>query len=468
MDRKDLFCLIPKVDDILKDKSIGELLLEFPRTVIIDSIRYCIENFRQDIVNLAEEDLKSYFIDQELLIKDIIVQVEKSCKMNLKKVINGTGVVLHTNLGRSLLCDEIKDAVWDIASSYSTLEFNTELGQRGSRYEHVENILAKLTGAEGAMVVNNNAAAVLLILGSMARDKEVIVSRGQLVEIGGSFRVPDIMKQSGAKLVEVGTTNKTHLSDYEEAIHEDTGILLKVHTSNYKILGFTKEVSLAELVSLGSEHNIPVVEDIGSGTLIDFSKYGLEKEPTVQESIAAGVDIVSFSGDKLLGGPQAGIILGKKKYIDLMKKNPLTRAIRVDKLTLAALEATLRIYLDEEKAIKKIPTLNMLTMTYESIEKRALKLFDKLKSIQLDSKVSIEKGLSQVGGGAMPLEELPTALITIKPIEKKLNQVERELRGRKIPIITRISEEKLIFDCRTIKDEEFDILIEALNDILGI
>ncbi|MEW9124055.1 MAG: L-seryl-tRNA(Sec) selenium transferase [Thermotaleaceae bacterium] len=468
MNRKDLFCLIPKVDDILKDKSIGELLLEFPRTVIIDSIRYCIENFRQDIVNLAEEDLKSYFIDQELLIKDIIVQVEKSCKMNLKKVINGTGVVLHTNLGRSLLCDEIKDAVWDIASSYSTLEFNTELGQRGSRYEHVENILAKLTGAEGAMVVNNNAAAVLLILGSMARDKEVIVSRGQLVEIGGSFRVPDIMKQSGAKLVEVGTTNKTHLSDYEEAIYEDTGILLKVHTSNYKILGFTKEVSLAELVSLGSEHNIPVVEDIGSGTLIDFSKYGLEKEPTVQESIAAGVDIVSFSGDKLLGGPQAGIILGKKKYIDLMKKNPLTRAIRVDKLTLAALEATLRIYLDEEKAIKKIPTLNMLTMTYESIEKRALKLFDKLKSIQLDSKVSIEKGLSQVGGGAMPLEELPTALITIKPIEKTLNQVERELRGRKIPIITRISEEKLIFDCRTIKDEEFDILIEALNDILGI
>ncbi|AOT73318.1 L-seryl-tRNA(Sec) selenium transferase [Geosporobacter ferrireducens] len=466
MHKKDLFCLIPKVDELLNEGRIHLLFERFPRTIIVDTVRACIEEIRQEIIGLNNEEIDCYCLDEDRLIQRIAHQVESAYSMNLKRVINATGVVIHTNLGRSLLSDEIRDEVWNTAVNYSTLEFNVETGSRGSRYTHVEGILSKLCGSEAAMVVNNNAAAVLLVLGAIAKNKEVIVSRGQLVEIGGSFRIPEVMEQSGARLKEVGTTNKTHLLDYERAIHEETAALLKVHTSNYKILGFTQEVLLSDMVALGEKYNIPVVEDIGSGTLIDFSKYGLAKEPTVQESIAEGADIVTFSGDKLLGGPQAGIIVGKKKYIDIMKKNPLTRALRVDKLTLAALEATLRLYLDEKSAIRKIPTLHMLTMPFQEIEEKAKLFLHSIKQLDLKHDVRIERGVSQVGGGAMPLEELPTLLIALKPLDKSVNQIENELRNRSIPIIARISDDHLLFDCRTIKREEFDIVLEAFADIL--
>ncbi len=468
LQKKDLFYLIPKVDELLNDQRTHLLFERFPRAIIVDTVRFCIEEIRQEIISLDGEQIEGYCFDENKLIQRIIEKVEITYSMNLKRVINATGVVIHTNLGRSLLSDEIREDVWNIASNYSTLEFNTESGTRGSRYAHIEGILSKLCGSEAAMVVNNNAAAVLLVLGALAKNKEVIVSRGQLVEIGGSFRIPEVMEQSGAKLKEVGTTNKTHLIDYERAIHEDTGALLKVHTSNYKILGFTQEVLMSDLVLLGQKHNIPVIEDIGSGTLIDLSKYGLTKEPTVQESIAEGADIVTFSGDKLLGGPQAGIIVGKKKYIDMMKKNPLTRALRVDKLTLAALEATLRLYLDEKAVIRKIPTLHMLTMSFQEIEEKAKNFLASIEALGLRDDVKIERGVSQVGGGAMPLEELPTLLIALKPSNKSVNKIESELRNRKIPIICRISEGRLLFDCRTIKKEEFDIIIEAFADILRI
>ena len=341
----NLFKMIPKVDEVLECEVVLQLLKKVPRELVLEAIREELDRVRFAIKNeeLALEDMEDIF-------GEIVTRVERKAfekySFKLKRVVNGTGVVIHTNIGRSLVSPEVMDNISDIAVNYSNLEYNLEKGERGSRYDHLEDIITRITGAESAMVVNNNAAAVMLVLSSLARGKEAIVSRGGLVEIGGSFRIPDVMEQSGAKLVDVGTTNKTHLRDFENAISEDTGVLLKVHTSNYRILGFTSNVSAEELKPLKEKYNIPIVEDLGSGVLVDLSNYGLEYEPTVQSSVDKGIDIVTFSGDKLLGGPQAGIIVGKKEYIDEMKRNPLTRAFRIDKFTISALEATLSIYLE--------------------------------------------------------------------------------------------------------------------------
>ena len=469
MTKNDFFPLIPKVDELLNSSEIKPYFKTIPRALIVEAIRDEIDKIRKKLMKMEDEDLPSNFnIDQAKLINDTIKNMCKKNEFNLRKVINATGVVLHTNLGRAILSESIIGQIASIAGNYSTLEFDIKTGERGSRYDHVEQILTKLTGAESALVVNNNAAAVLLVLGTMAKNKEIILSRGQLVEIGGSFRIPEVMEQSGATLVEIGTTNKTHLSDYEKAINEETAALLKVHTSNYKIMGFTKEVELASLVELGARYNIPIIEDLGSGTLIDLSKYGIQKEPTVQESIAAGVDVVTFSGDKLLGGPQAGIIIGKKKYIDPMKSNPLTRAFRVDKLTLSALEATLKLYYDEEIAISKIPTLNMLTISSADLEKKAEELKKRLDNNVENYLVEIIHGFSQVGGGSLPLVELPTMFVTVKPHKISINKCEELLRNYKIPIIARISDNKLILDVRTIDVKDFEIISEAITYIMNL
>ncbi|MDF2547083.1 MAG: L-seryl-tRNA(Sec) selenium transferase [Anaerosolibacter sp.] len=467
-DKKSLFAQIPKIDDILNEKQIQELMMAIPRVVVLDVIRKNIEDIRKEISQLSEVNIDQYQLPYPSLLEKIIHDAYEKNKMSLRKVVNTTGVILHTNLGRAVLSEEIREAVWSVACNYSTLEIDVKTGKRGSRYVHIEEVITKLTGAESALVVNNNAAAVLLVLSTMAKNKEVIVSRGQLVEIGGSFRVPEVMEQSGAFLREVGSTNKTHLFDYERAITEDTGALLKVHTSNYKILGFTEEVTLKELVGLGRKHSIPVIEDIGSGTFIDFSKYGLVKEPTVQESVDAGADIITFSGDKLLGGPQAGIIIGKKKYIDLMKKNPLTRAFRVDKMTLAALEATLKIYFDEQEAIRKIPTLDMMTRKIEDIERKAKDFNKLLMSIELPCNISLTQDYSQIGGGSMPLVELPTWVIGIYPNDISVNELEKRLREYQTPIITRIQDEQLMLDVRTIKDNEYTLILDALRTVMGV
>jgi len=466
--KKDLFLMLPKVDELLNNEEIQTILGKVPRVFVVDAVREEIDNIRKKIVDLKEDIDDNFKIDYRRLIDDIIENINGKKQMHLKKVINATGVVLHTNLGRALLSESIMDQISNVANNYSTLEFDIDTGKRGSRYSHVEDVLVKLTGAESALVVNNNAAAVLLVLGTLAKNKEVVISRGQLVEIGGSFRVPDVMEQSGAKLVEVGTTNKTHLLDYERAINEETAALLKVHTSNYKIIGFTKEIDLIDLSALGNKYNIPVIEDIGSGTFIDFSKYGIQKEPTVQESITKGADIVTFSGDKLLGGPQAGIIVGKKKYIDLMKKNPITRAFRVDKLTLAALEGTLRIYFDERDAIEKIPTLRMLTLPIEEIKRKADLLIKMIGENPQAYLIERMEGVSQVGGGALPLEELPTVLIAVRPKKISVNRCEDLLRTFQIPIIARINEDKLILDVRTIKEEEFETISRAIHHIMNL
>lgn len=473
MAEKNLFTLIPKVDDILDRDNIKELLKFIPRKIVLDSIRLEIEGIRTIIkskVLLEDEILKE--IDKiDIKIKN---RSEERNAYKLKRVINATGVVIHTNLGRSLINEKIMDNVKEIAIHYSNLEYDLSTGTRGSRYSHLEDIISEITGGEDSMVVNNNAAAVMLVLSTMAKNKEVIVSRGELIEIGGSFRIPDVMEQSGANLVSVGTTNKTHLWDFENAINENTGALLKVHTSNYRILGFTSNVDSEELYILKDKYQIPLIEDLGSGVLIDLSKYGIEYEPTVQESLRKGVDIVTFSGDKLLGGPQVGIIVGKKEYIQAMKRNPLTRAFRVDKFTISALEATLRYYLDEGVAAIEIPTLAMLTMSQDEIENKAVQLKSKIEEKISDNSliIDIEDNFSEVGGGSLPLEKLPTKCIVLTLNNLSTQEFENNLRKYSIPIITRLYKDRVYMDLRTIKHDEFPIVVEglyfALNKAKGV
>lgn len=464
MNKNMLYRSIPKVDVLLENQDIVTLIENHHRDVVVDVIREEIDKLRNfikenDDVNLIEEKINN-------LIENIKISTEKVYSYNIKKVINGTGTILHTNLGRAIISKKHADYLSEVVTSYSNLEYNLEEGKRGERYSHFEKLICKITGAEAAMAVNNNAAAVMLVLSSMAAEREVIVSRGELVEVGGKFRIPDVMKSSNAHLVEIGTTNKTHLEDYEDAISENTGAFLKVHTSNFKILGFTESVSIEELCKLGREKDIPVIEDIGSGVLIDLSKYGLEYEPTVQDSIKAGVDVVSFSGDKLLGGPQAGIIVGKKKYIDKMKKNPLTRAFRIDKFTATILEMIFHEYLNEEDAIKNIPVLSLITKDLKEIEKNTNDLFNKIEKLKDVADINVEDTLSQIGGGSLPAERIKSKSVTIMPKNISTQSLEAKLRAGKNPVVGRISEEKLILDMRTVLEDEIDILAQKLIDIL--
>lgn len=455
---RELLRSLPKVDELLQEETIKEQLDSSMRVLVLDSLRETIESYRKAILNDEIESLT-----KEEIIIDSIKLLSKKNSPKLRKVINATGTVIHTNLGRSLLSKGAIEKVINVAENYNNLEYDIEKGKRGSRYSHIEDILIKITGAEAAMVVNNNAAAVMLVLDTLCREKESIVSRGQLVEIGGSFRVPEVMKFSGAKLVEVGTTNRTHLYDYEDNISENTGVLLKVHTSNFKIMGFTQEVDIEDLVKLGNKKGIPVVEDIGSGVLIDLSKYGFVYEPTVQESIRKGMDVVTFSGDKMLGGPQAGIIVGKKEYIDRMKKNQLTRALRIDKMTLAALEGTLQHYLEEAEAIKNIPTLMMLLCPKEELKKSAQKLKRKLQNKTDKFTFTIDEDYSMVGGGSMPTEKMETYVIKVKSENFTTQQIEETLRMNKVAIIARISNNEVILDLRTLFPKDYEIITEVFK-----
>lgn len=458
--KNQLLRTLPKVDELLKEEIIESELKSESRTIVVEALRETIDSYRFKIL---EETIKDF--SKEDILRSFKEKLEEKKAPKLKKVINATGVIIHTNLGRSILSKEALQSVVNVAESYNNLEYDIDKGARGSRYAHVEEIIKKVTGAEAAMVVNNNAAAVLLVLNTLCKSKEAIVSRGQLVEIGGSFRIPDVMTFSGAKLVEVGTTNRTHLYDYGNNITENTGVLLKVHTSNFKVLGFTEEVSIEELVELGSKNNLPVVEDIGSGVLLDLSKFGYSYEPTVQESIKRGMDVVTFSGDKMLGGPQAGIIVGKKIYIDLMKKNQLTRALRIDKMTLAALEATFKHYIDEEEAIKKIPVLNMMLSSKEDIKKKAQKLKRKFQVLGDKFDFIIDEDSSMVGGGSMPTEKIPTYVIRVKSKEFTADTIEKQLRSNKDTIIVRVYNGDVILDLRTIFEEDFDKILQAFKNI---
>lgn len=463
MDKKLLYRSIPKVDVLLEKEEIKSLIDLYGRKIAVDAVRIEMDALRAFIGECQEQEAAEAQIEK--LTERIVCCAKGMFQPNMRKVINATGTILHTNLGRAPIGMEHMKHIAEIATGYSNLEYNLEAGKRGERYSHFEELLCKITGAEAAIAVNNNAAAVLLILSTMARGGEVVVSRGELVEIGGKFRIPDVMEQSGAELVEIGTTNKTHFADYEHAITEETSALLKVHTSNYRIVGFTESVPIEELVPLGREHQIPVIEDLGSGVLIDLSRYGITYEPTVQDSIRAGADVVCFSGDKLLGGPQAGIIVGKKKYINQMKKNQLMRALRIDKFTAATLEVVLQEYLSEERVIQNIPVLRMITKSFDEIRKEAEELKELLQHLNLAAEIDVEECESQIGGGSLPLERIPSMAVSIKPNKISTAELEEKMRFLQVPIIPRTYNDKIILDVRTIGAERFEDF-RQLTDIL--
>ncbi len=383
-------------------------------------------------------------------------------------MINATGVILHTNLGRAPLCREALERIVEVARGYSNLEYDLAKGERGLRYDHVRQLLCALAGAEDALVVNNNAAAVLLVLNTLAEGKEAIVSRGELIEIGGEFRIPDVMEKSGARLREVGTTNRTRLADYERAVGPETGLILKVHTSNFRIMGFTEEADLASLVELGKKNGLPVVDDLGSGCFIELDRYGLEREPTVRDCLATGVDVVTFSGDKLLGGPQAGIILGKREALARIRKNPLNRALRIDKLTLAALEATMVQYLRPEAALADIRVLRSLTEPLDAVRKRAKRLLAILRRVLKErAAVSLVNGVSMAGGGSLPTQEIPTVLVGVRAASLSAAALEGKLRRRATPVIARVAEDQILLDLRTLDAGECSEIRDALEAILA-
>jgi len=434
---------LPGVDRLLQEGAVAELEARWGHDLTVAAVRDALTAARQSVL----EGGACPTVD--LLAKDVDARLALSLRPTLQPAINATGVIIHTNLGRAPLSDEARAAMDAVALGYSNLEYDLQAGHRGSRHVHVEEILCRLTGAEAALVVNNNAAAVLLILICFARDREVIISRGQLVEIGGGFRIPDVMRQSGATLVEVGSTNRTYVDDYRLAVTESTVALMRVHRSNFRLIGFTHEPELAEMVALANERNLLILDDLGSGTLLDTSPYGLSHEPTIQESVAAGASLVSCSGDKLLGGPQAGIILGNADLIAHLKRFPLTRALRVDKTTLAGLQATLRHYLLGEVQ-DKVPVWRMIGLGEDELKKKARRWVLKMKGLGFPAQVM--PGHSTVGGGSLPGETLPTHLVTLAVDSP--DAVAASLRQGEPPIITRIEDNLLVLDQRTVLPEQ--------------
>ena len=465
---KSLLREIPKVDEVLKLPGMHNLA-GYPRELVVEAVRLILDEIRRDILEgaIGHDQLKQWSHSDSLTAR-VSEALERMTRPKFRRVINATGVVLHTNLGRAVLSPTAIEAVHMAASGYSNLELNLESGKRGSRYDSVEDLLRRLTGAQSSLVVNNNAAAVLLALSTLARGREVIVSRGQMVEIGGSFRIPEVMEQSGAILREVGSTNKTHPRDYEKAINNNTALLLHVHTSNYRIVGFTREKTVDELVELGREAGLPVMSDLGSGSLIKMDYLGLPYEPTVQQTIQSGVDVVTFSGDKLLGGPQAGIIVGKKEFISQMKKNPLTRAVRIDKMTVAALEATLREYLDIKSALQNIPTLRMISADEKLLQNKSGVLHDLLEDAAGGRvHISMVRDQSVVGGGAMPTADLPGWLVSVKPLHMTVEALAERLRNGDPAVMGRVQEGSLLLDVRTLLKDEDIMLAGAVAAAMG-
>ncbi|MCX5804445.1 MAG: L-seryl-tRNA(Sec) selenium transferase [Proteobacteria bacterium] len=455
---------IPKVDEILKHDEWKRLVKIYPESVAKDALRFCLDDLRASIKEGKSNVIPS--IDQIIEVTE--KQVKISISPRLKRVINGTGVIIHTNLGRSLLPKSAIEAVINAASHYTNLEFDLRTGSRGDRYEHCTFILQKLTGAEGALVVNNNAGAVFLILNTFTEGKEVVISRGELIEIGGSFRIPDVMKKSGAILREVGSTNRTFIKDYEYAISESTGMLMKAHTSNYKIRGFVHEATGEELISLSKKHNLPAYYDAGSGMLFPLKTLGMHDEPCIIEELKKGWDIISFSGDKLLGAPQAGIILGEKSYIDALKANPITRMLRPDKFTLAALESTLLLYLDEVTAQHEIPTLKMIFEDKDVLKRRVQQLVRKMKGLSEKLSVALIDISSEVGGGSLPDVFIPSFGMAIKPLTMSVEKFEERLRNIDVPIIGRIEKDMFLLNMRTILKEDEPLLLEGIENVLRV
>jgi L-seryl-tRNA(Ser) seleniumtransferase len=460
------FRQLPSVDELLQEPSIRETAQTLPRWAVVDAIREALERRRRMIASGHSESAQVDPSSRATLVTEAQRIALRLNRPALRRLINATGVVIHTNLGRAPLAEVGIERMVEVARGYSNLEYDLEQGDRGSRQDHVERLLCRLTGAEAAFAVNNNAAAVLLAINTLAEGREVIVSRGELVEIGDSFRIPDIMRRAGGILREVGTTNRTYLRDYEDAVSPASAIILKVHTSNFRIQGFANQVPVTELAGLGEKTGLPVVEDVGSGALVDLSQLGFSKEPMPSESIRAGADLVTFSGDKLLGGPQAGLIAGKRLLVTRLRRNPLARAVRIDKLSLAALEATLRLYLDEGQAVAHIPVLQALVMPLQEIERRARHLRDRIAALASDHlEVSIIEGTSEVGGGALPLEAIPTRLVAVRAIRLTAPMLEGCLRRTDPPVMVRIKDDRIVLDPRTVSEDELDMLANLVASV---
>lgn len=457
-----LYRQLPSVDKLLKTPQ-GEVLIdEFGHTAVVNICRKLIEQGRQSIQK--NNQLPQYFTEIDRTFAEIKQQLNKQRQVNIQAVHNLTGTVLHTNLGRALWAKSAQQAAFAAMRGNVALEYDLVEGQRSHRDNYISDLITEITGAEAACVVNNNAAAVLLMLATFAKGKEVIISRGELIEIGGAFRIPDIMAQAGCTLMEVGTTNRTHLKDYRSAINENTAFLMKVHSSNYQICGFTSAVEEAELVALGQEFGIPVISDLGSGALIDLSQYHLPKEPTVQEKLAQGVDLISFSGDKLLGGVQAGIIVGKKALIEQLQAHPLKRVLRCDKAILAGLEATLSLYLQPEKLAERLPTLHLLTQSIDILHLKAERLKAQLeKSLKDEFSLQIEASSAQIGSGSQPMAKIPSVAVTLAETRGKLTALLARFKSLSIPVIGRVEQGKIWLDLRSVADVE--LLLATLEEL---
>jgi L-seryl-tRNA(Ser) seleniumtransferase len=463
--QNDLLRTLPAIDRILREEPLQNLSPQLPQETLSSTVQELIASLRGEILATGKIDPP-----ERLLPENIAAVAAQTCRTflqpSLRKVINATGTLLHTNLGRAPLSPQSLRAINDVAAGYSNLEFELESGCRGERFSHVEKLLTQLTGAEAALVVNNNSGAVLLALTALAKGREAIVSRGELVEIGGAFRIPEVMEAGGVALREVGASNRTHLHDYQQAINDNTAILLKVHTSNYRIVGFTKEVTARELLPVARDNDLVLMEDLGSGLLLDLSSYGLEREPTVPEVVKAGVDVITFSGDKLLGGPQAGIIVGRADLIRKIRKHPLARALRIDKLTLAALESTLRLYLQPEQALEQLPVLKMFSADPKQQKQRCQQLFERLSAESLTADIRLVEDVSRVGGGAMPLTELSDWAVEIDPAGGKVAELAKQLRAFTPAVVTRVQNEKLLVNLRAVFEDEEALLAQILISVL--
>jgi L-seryl-tRNA(Ser) seleniumtransferase len=466
--KKEMLKQLPKIDDVLLILDKQNIYDLAPHEIVKETCRKVVQELRDKIVNTKKKIPAESCLDATAVAKEVEKAIKGLYRYSLRRVVNATGVILHTNLGRAPLCPEALERIVEVGKAYSNLEFDLNKGERGQRYDHVSSLFCALTGAEDALIVNNNAAAVLLVLNTLADKKEAIVSRGELIEIGGEFRIPEIMKKSASKLREVGTTNRTRLGDYEKAVNDKTGLIMKVHTSNFRIVGFTEEADIESLVELGKNRGIPVMDDLGSGCLIDLDQYGLQHEPTVREALATGIDVVTFSGDKLLGGPQAGIIVGKKDVLEKIKKNPLNRALRIDKFTLAALEATLMHYLNPATAVKKLRALKALTESIPAVKKRAEKLIAKLQKEKLDSlKISLREDFAAAGGGSLPTQQIPTVLVAVKNKKMAASRMEEKLRKLEVPVIARVDKDEILFDLRTVAEDDFAFIVDGLRECLA-
>lgn len=461
-EQRQLLTSLPKVDLLLKRPALQQWEKEFSRYLIKQSVQDVLEQVRRDIVS-GQCHIPP---DTAYLEAAVIDHFKSSRRFHLRQVINATGTILHTNLGRAVLSAPIGSHIADIAGHYSNLEYDLAQGMRGSRYNHLQSLVGQLTGAEDVLIVNNNAAAVLLTLTTLCKGREVVISRGELVEIGGHFRIPDVIELSGSVIREVGTTNKTHLEDYRRAVCEQTGAIMKVHTSNYRMIGFIESVRADDIASLAHGYGLPLINDLGSGLLVDMCRFGLPYEPTVREALQQGGDIVLFSGDKLLGGPQAGIIAGKKQYIEQMKKNPLLRALRVDKMIMAALEATLKLYLDENMAVKNIPVLQMLAQTSCECMAKAKALQQLLQEGCPDLQAAVETCQDMVGGGSYPEYTLPGYALVLSRENITADALERKLRRAEVPVISRIQKDKVCLSVRTVAEQEIPLLSRMIVQAL--